>query len=114
MYWPCPSSALLETPKTRIDASVSAGLCVWQRFGDGLKTGPLEWASPELQCRLGDKLTTQERVVEALFPGKHLTSREECPEEGYSMSLKEQRASGYFLPGVLQAVAGAFTAPRTN
>jgi hypothetical protein len=64
----------------------------------------------------GDELPTEEqkRVVDALFPGRHLTIRQ-CPEEMPSdLSLKGQRAAGYFSPSVAQAVAGSFTAPRTK
>jgi hypothetical protein len=71
---------------------------------------------PNSNAIWGSELTTQEQkqVVDAVFPGKHLASEEECPEEVYSLSLKDQRASGYFRPYVRQVVAGAFTAPGTN
>jgi len=64
----------------------------------------------------GGELPTEERkrVVDALFPGRHLTIRQ-CPDEMASdLSLEGQRAAGYFSPSVAQAVAGSFTAPRTK
>jgi hypothetical protein len=72
---------------------------------------------PNSNVTWGDKLTTaeQKRVIDALFPGKHLTSGEQCRQvEALSMSPEAQRASGYFIPSVVEAVAGAFTAPRTS
>jgi hypothetical protein len=71
---------------------------------------------PNSNAIWGSELTTEEqkRVVAAVFPGKHLTGSEQCPEEAFSLSLKDQRASGYFRPYVRQAVVGAFTAAGRN
>ena len=62
----------------------------------------------------GNNLTTEEqnRVVDAVFSARHLTDEEQCPEETYPM--KDKRASGYFVPFVLDAVAGAFTTRGTS